>query len=185
MAVPTPASRASTGRKMLLTVVAILLGILAFATWYAQHFSMGRVQAYEVAGAAAAPRIVLATQGSAFKDAVVAGVVAHLKSKSAQVKVVDVAALGGVRETDCDAVVILHTWEMRKPPADVAAFVARWKGPRKLVVLTTSGAGDFSLQGVDAISAASSMPDVPRRVAQINARLDAVLEHASPAQVSP
>jgi uncharacterized protein (DUF849 family) len=90
--------------------------------------------------------------------------------------VIDVSALAGIQETSWDAIVVIHTWQMRKPPAAVKEFVDQARGRDRLLVLTTSGAGDFRMPGVDAISAASVMADVPARVAQIANRLDAILD---------
>lgn len=68
---------------------------------------------------------------------------------------------------------------MRKPPPVVQAFVDRLQARDKLVVLTTSGAGDFKLEGVDAISAASQSADVPARVREMAVTIDAIPGHGS------
>lgn len=46
---------------------------------------------------------------------------------------------------------------------------------RKVIVLSTSGGGTFKMEGIDAISSASEMIDVPQRVAELDTRLDALL----------
>lgn len=165
-----------SGRKILLTVAVTTVAILAFLTWYRVHFSMDVASAYEVNDPGSGARVLIATQGSAFKDAVVAGVVARLKARPAYVKVIDVTELTGVNARDWNAVVVIHTWEMRRPQLDARAFVDRSGGSRNVVVLSTSGAGDFKMEGVDAISSASTMEDVPARVAEIGGRIDAILE---------
>lgn len=176
MTAPEPTARTARWRTILIVVAAVLVAMLGFVTWYRFHFSMKVAQPFEVQGAPSGPRVLIATQGSAFKDAIVSGIVEHLKRRSAQVSVVDVSALGGVRDADWDAIVVIHTWEMHQPPPAVRAFVDRAPDRRKLVVLTTSGRGDFSLEGVDAISAASKMVDVPARVLEMSRRIDAVLD---------
>jgi hypothetical protein len=65
---------------------------------------------------------------------------------------------------------------MRKPPAAVRAFVERARNSGKLVLLTTSGAGNFKMDGVDAISSASIVADAPSRAEEIRVRLDAILD---------
>jgi hypothetical protein len=57
----------------------------------------------------------------------------------------------------------------------VKTFVDRVGHSPKLIVLTTSGAGDFKMEGIDAISSASKMEDAPARVAEISSRVDAIL----------
>lgn len=140
---------------------------------------MELAQPLEVAGSATGPRVLIATQGSDFKNALTAGVLDHLKRRSAFVKVIDVTELDGIHEADWNAIVLVHTWEMGKPPRQVKAFVGRMGGRDKLVVLTTSGAGSFKLEGVDAISAASHLDDVTMRVRELASRIDAILDARS------
>ncbi len=162
-------------RSILLLAVLLSAATIAFAGWYWIHFSMGAAQPFEVNDPQSSTRVLIATQGSEFKDAVVAGVVAHLKANAVYVKVIDVSALPGVNEGEWNAIALLHTWEMRKPPREVKAFVDRAGNSGKLVVLTTSGAGIFKMDGVDAISSASVVADAPSRAAEIAERLDAIL----------
>jgi len=163
-------------RKILLAVATLIAASIAFAGWYRVHYSMGVARAFEVNDPHATPRVLIATQGSEFKNAVVAGVVEHLKARAAYIKVIDVSALPGIDEGEWNAIVLVHTWEMRKPPKEAKAFVEGVRGSGKLVVLTTSGAGDFRMDGVDAISSASVIADVPSRAAEVSARLDAILD---------
>ena len=162
-------------RKILLAAATLIAASIAFAGWYRIHFSMSAARPFEVNDPHSSPRVLIATQGSEFKDAVVAGVVEHLKSRAAYVKVVDVSALPGIDGGGWDAIVLVHTWEMRKPPEEVKIFVDRARGSGKLVVLTTSGAGNFKIDGVDAISSASIVADAPSRAADISQRVDAIL----------
>jgi hypothetical protein len=161
-------------RTLLVGAAGVVVAIGLFLGWYRLRYSMSPAQAFDVAGPVSGPRVLIATQGSDFKQSVVAGVVDHLKGRAA-LSVIDVSALSETNDGDWDAIVVMHTWEMRKPPAAVKTFVDGVKGREKLIVLTTSGAGDFRLEGVDAISSASRVEDVPARVAEISARIDAVL----------
>lgn len=182
MAIHEPATRHSRLRKALLIIAAIILAMFSVATAYTWRYSMDRARSTEVVGTPGGPNVLIATQGSTFKDAVVNGLLDHLKFQSAHVRVIDIAALSGINEPEWDAIVLIHTWEMGKPPAAIATFVDRVQHHDKLVVLTTSGAGDFKLQGVDAISAASKMTDVAARVSDVAKRVDAVLSaRAEPA----
>lgn len=175
MPIQWQAGRPSRWRRVVLLVVAVVAVALAGAIWYRLHYSMAKARSYEVTGVASGPHVLIATQGSAFKDAVVAGLVERLKARSARVQVIDVGMLAGIQEEQWDAMVILHTWEMGKPPAAVRTFTERMRDRDKLAVLTTSGAGDFRLQGVDAVSAASSQADVPERVRELAERVDRIL----------
>jgi hypothetical protein len=161
---------------VLLAIAALVAGSIAFAGWYDLHYSMNVARSFEVNDSHATQRVLIATQGSKFKDALVAAVVERLKARKVYVKVVDVSALPGVNEEGWNAIVLVHTWEMRRPPAEVKSFVDRTRNSGKLVVLTTSGAGNFKMDGIDAISSASVIAEVPSRAADIAARIDAILD---------
>jgi hypothetical protein len=166
-------------RTLLLTVAVLIVAAIGFATWYRAHFSMDTARAFEVNDRQASPHVLIATQGSKFKDAVVAGVVDRLKSRGAYVNVIDISALRGVDDGEWDGLVLLHTWEMGKPPTEVQAFVDRARGSGKLVALTTSGAGDFRIDGIDAISSASVVTDAAARAGDILVRLEPILDRKS------
>jgi len=162
-------------RKILLAIALLFTATIAVAGWYWIYFSMSAARPFEVNDPRSSPRVLIATQGSEFKDAVVAGVVDHLKARAIYVKVIDVAALPGVNAGEWNAIVLVHTWEMRKPPKEVKALVDRAGNSGKLVVLTTSGAGIFKMDGVDAMSSASVVAEAPSRAADIAAKVDAIL----------
>lgn len=176
MAVKESATRTVRWRLLLPLGAGLIVIALIAAIWYRQHYAMEVAQAFEAAGSPTGPRVLIATQGSDFKNALTAGLVDHLKRRSAFVKVIDVTGLAGIQEDDWNAMVVIHTWEMRKPPIEVKAFIERISARDKLVVLTTSGAGNFKLEGVDAISAASQMEDVTTRVSALAERIDAILD---------
>ena len=175
-----PVRSRSRWRKTLLVAAAIALAIVAFIAWYRIQYSMGVAQAFEVNDPNSPARVLIATQGSTFKDAVRSGVVDHLSKRPAYVKVIDVSALPSVNEDEWSAIVVMHTWEMREPQANAKAFVDGARNRHKIVVMSTSGDGSQKLEGVDAISAASSIADVPSRVAQITGKVDAILDAAVP-----
>jgi hypothetical protein len=123
--------------------------------------------------------VLIATQGSAFKDTLVARIVADLKPQAVYVRLIDVSALPTVHEKEWTAIVMLHTWEFGKPPSNAQAFVDGMRDRRKLIVVTTSGSGREKIGGVDAISSASVVRDVPTLLAEINPRLHALLKNAT------
>jgi hypothetical protein len=151
---------------------------------YFVHISMDPAKPFEVNRPEAKEHVLIATQGSAFKDAVVHGVVSQLERRSAYVKVIDIASLKDVREGDWNAIVVLHTWEMDKPPAAAKTFIDRVQARDRLVVLTTSGDGDKHIEGVDAITSASrkapEMAKAPSYADEIARRVEKILASQSP-----
>lgn len=163
------------GRKILIGSGVAVIVVAGALVWFRAEYSMAPAKAFTVNDPASPQRVLIATQGSAFKDAVVQGVVEKLKQRPIHIQVIDVSGLGAIDEREWNAIVVLHTFELSQPQPDAAAFVARAKTSRKLVVLGTSGEGTFKIEGVDALTSASKLVDVPARVAEISARVDAVL----------
>lgn len=168
----------SVRKKILAGVAIVVVAFVAPMIWYLLHHSMHPARSFEVNSPAASQKVLIASQGSAFKDSLVAGIVAHLRERQVYVRVVDVSTLPTIRETDWNAIVLIHTWEMEKPQPNAKKFLDQTRDLRKVLVLTTSGAGTRKMEGVDAISSASEMIDVPKRVTEIDTRLDKIL--ASP-----
>lgn len=122
-----------------------------------------------------APRVLIATQATPYKEAVSAGLTEYLKGKSIVVEVIDVTELDKVEPAKWQAIVLMHTWEMERPPAAVQDFVDRLPSREKLVVHTTSAEGNIKLDGVDAISGASNVVDAAVMVKSLAARVEALL----------
>lgn len=169
-----------TWKKVIVAIGAVCIGLFVFATWYRIHFSMDPAKPLEVNRSETREHVLVATQGSAFKDAVVGSVLDRLEKKRVHVKVIDVSALGDVREADWNAIVVLHTWEMSKPPAVVRTFVERVQARDRLVVLATSGEGSQHIQGIDTITSASDLAKAPGEAELILSRLDKILAAQSP-----
>ena len=171
-------------KKMGIGVAALLVAFFVFLTWYKFHYSMDVARSYEVNSPDLERRVLVATQGSAFKDAVVSALIAHLKERQAYIKVVDVSALPGLDEGKWSAIVVIHTWENWKPQADAKAFLERAKDLNKVIVVTTSGRGDFKMDGVNAITSASVMANAPAIAEKIESRLDPLLATGANSVVS-
>jgi hypothetical protein len=164
-------------RGLLISIAALAIAVIGFLAWYRVHFAMNPVEGFTVNDPSSAQHLLIATQGSAFKNAAVAGVIERLRERPIFIQVVDVTALPDVDEGRWDAIVVLHTIEYGKPPAAAQAFVDRVGETGKVVVLSTSGAGDFKIEGVDAISSASRMTDAPKRVDELLVRIESLLAH--------
>lgn len=162
-------------RGLLISVGAVAIIVIASLAWYRIHFAMAPVDGFAINDASSAQRLLIATQGSGFKNAVVEGLVERLRQRPIFIQVIDVSALSGVNDAEWDAIAVLHTIEYGSAPAAAQAFVDRSGKTGKVVVLSTSGAGDFKIKGIDAISSASRMSDVPARVAELLDGIETVL----------
>ncbi len=159
------------------TLITLLAIFFLFALWYKNKYSMETAQTYEVNSPNLEKKLLLATQGSDFKNTVTQAIVDYYKSDSVFIKVIDISALNEVAPTDYRAILVMHTWEYEKPPAEVATFIERTLAHRdKIVVLTTSGPGTAKMEGVDAITGESKMDDAPHVVENIFNRLNPLLK---------
>lgn len=174
--------------KLLKVIVLAALGgvlvAIAFASWYRFHHSMELARSFDVGSHDSPRRVLIATQGSKFKESVLRGIVEHLKRHSTYVKVIDLSGLQAADENQWNAIVVIHTWEMGKPAPDATAYLQRARDLKKTIVLTTSGEGRAKPGGVDAIASASKMEAAPSTIAQIIARLDSLLNLAPSPQIS-
>lgn len=163
------------GRKMIYTLVVMGFMSVAFLTWYSFRYGMDVAPSFEVNSPQATPHILIASQGSEFKNDVVVILVDALKPRSPYIKVIDVSLLSGIRENDWTAIVILHTWEAGHAEKTARAFVSSCVNRDALIVVTTSGDGTHVMEDVDGISSAS-LPDQTQVVAQqILERLEMLL----------
>ncbi len=166
-------------RKRRHVVLAIAAGVVlllsASISAYVLRHGMRPVPSHDRGQPSLPHHVLIATQGSAFKDNLVNALVAQLEARPAYVKVIDVDGLADVDAGAWQAIVIVHSWEFGKPPGVVSDFVARLVDRGKVIDITTSGGGREKLPGVDVISSASVQDEVPALLKEINARLDARL----------
>lgn len=161
----------SNRRKILNGVLAGLILFFIFTVWYTQRYGMDKVAPFEINDANLENRILIATQGSVYKNQVVADIISSFYYDSIYIKVIDATELNKEVVKDWDAMVILHTWEIGVPPQAVADFVEKVEVRTKLIVVSTSGSGEEYMEGIDGISSASLMYEVPNQVQLIVDRI--------------
>ncbi len=164
-------------KKILWTILGLMVAFFLFFRWYQHQYSMSVVMPYEVNSTLFEKNLLIATQGSDFKNAVTAGVMEHHELDSVYIKVIDVSGLGVIDSKDFDALLIIHTWENWKPPLSVKTFIDTHQYDKnKMVVLTTSGEGSYKMADVDAITGESIVADAPLFVDEIMGKLKPLLE---------
>lgn len=162
-------------KRFKITGITLLL-LLAFALWYNHRFSMDTVDSQQVNEPTMRTHLLIATQGSEYKDAIVQGLIQEFSEDEIYISVIDVTKLAAMDSEDWNAILILHTWEMWEPQEEAAAFLAKQMDNGAIVVLTTSGEGTHHIAGVDAITGASDMNAVPEKVKEITERLRPLLD---------
>jgi soluble P-type ATPase len=158
-------------------IVLIVLGAISiiYLSWYAAKHSMEEARAFEVNEPDKQYHVLVATQGSSFKDSVVTKVIVKLKDLPVHIKVIDVSRLPEIIESEWTALLILHTWENFAAQQDVEAFLHRATTKNKMVVVATSGSGDEMIEGIDGITSASKPEEVDATANEIVKRVLAIL----------
>ena len=155
-------------KKFLVIVASMMAALLLFLLWYQYRYSMDYVESYEVNALDLEKKLLIATQGSGITKAVVG----RYESGPIYIKVIDVSELVEIDPDDFNAILVVHTWENWKPPAEVKSFVERTKkDANKIVILTTSGEGSYKMEGVDALTGESILDEVPVLSGKIVERL--------------
>ncbi len=163
-------------KKMLLVFLGLMILFFIFLVWYEHTYSMEVIEPYEINSPRLKKTLLIATQGSHFKDKVTSGLVDSYKTDSIHIKIIDITSLDAVRVKDYNAILIIHTWETWNPPVAVKTFINRTKKyASKIVVFTTSGDGNYKMEGVDAITGESVLADVPLYIEKIKMRLNPLL----------
>jgi len=156
------------GPKLILPLAVVSAAVVACLTCLRRP---GTLVEDKVAGAPNAPsRVLIATEGTAFKLAVVAGVVRQIRTNTCSVKVTDVRHLDDVEANRYDAVLVLSSVVLGRLHKAVHAWLADQRSRGRTIVLVTARNVDWRLEepGIDAVTSASTMSDadaVARRLA--------------------
>jgi hypothetical protein len=122
-------------------------------------------------------RVLIANQGSEFKDAVVEKLRDEMRESSISFTVQKLNTLGRVKPEEWDAVVILHAVKIGSINKNVERFFNRIDDYSKVIVCTTCGDKDRVSEkyGIDSITAASKKEEVSILAQQIEKRLQNIL----------
>lgn len=165
-------------RKILIIILSIIITLFLFLAWYQYEYSMDVVQPYQINTEHSKQALLIATQGSDFKDAITADLINTYEQDSIFIRIIDVSTLTEIVPEHYDAIVILHTWESWKPPVAVERFMTtQGLNQDHIVVLTTSGNGTYKMETVDAITGESILEQSQSFSNQILERLNPLLSH--------
>ena len=164
-------------RRALVVVFVVAVG-MAIGLWQISVYFPVEVMPIEVNSKSATRNVLIVTEATEYKDAVVKGVINYLQSESINASVVGCSSLQNVIPKKWDSIVILHSWNWGGPPAPVADFLKSNRDSNKMLVLTTSTFGDAKTANVDAISGASAIENAPKAIEAIIFRLEEKLNRS-------
>lgn len=165
-------------KTLIIGILTFAMFFLTFTVWYNYTYSMGKAEAFQVNSFNHNRKLVIATQGSDFKNTVTEAVINHYKQDSIFIKIIDVSALSEINPKDFNAVLLIHTWENWKPPIEIETFISNSTNYKnKIIVFTTSGRGSYKMEEVDAITGASKLEDTLSFTNKIIERLNPLLKN--------
>jgi len=160
-------------------IVAIIV-ILFFVFWLIKR--QGVIESFDVGDPELAQKVLIASQGTDFKNALVESLTTRLQEQQLFIQVIDVTTLDQVKEDEWDALVFIHTTEQWKLQPDVKAYLDRAKNLNKVILVTTSGSGDWKTKDYDieTLTSASKTEEFAALIPRILAQLNAILGKATP-----
>ncbi len=104
-------------------------------------------------------KVLIATQQSRFKEAVVSRVVAALEKDTCYVKIIDLRKLAGESTENYEAIVIVNTCWAGRLNRHARKFLKNVQEKEKIILLTTAIGEDWKPKAVkvDAVTSASKM----------------------------
>ena len=136
----------------------------ASSLWYLIKFYPRTAEPFEFNSPDQPTRILVATQGSEFKNGLVAAVCDRLRKQPVYIKVIDVGGLDTVDTDEWNKVLVINTAMMNIMSGPARRLVARGGGLDNVLLFVTSGGEDFKPAdlAVDALSGASRKQDTNR-----------------------
>lgn len=147
-------------KRFLKIVIISLVLIFGFLIWYKYTYSMDIIAERQINESSASKKILIASQGSEYKNALVDALIENLTEEDVFIQVIDVTTINTIEPAEWDLLIILHTFEIWKPQKDAAQFLANHYDKSKMIVLATSGSGDLAIDGIDGITGASLLDEV-------------------------
>ncbi|MCK8520955.1 hypothetical protein M0D21_05225 [Aquimarina sp. D1M17] len=164
-------------RTLKVVVVLILVLFSGFWIWYEYTYSMDTVIPFEVNSSHNNTKVLIASQGSRFKDSLVKNILSHYEKDTIYFKVIDVYTLFATNIDKWDALVIINSWEYGSPPKNVKRFIKNHPNDTdKLIILSTVGSSHITIKNVDVISGESIIEKTPEYTEIVVNRLDQILK---------
>lgn len=143
-------------------ITSCVIAFAGFWVWYEYTYSMDTVIPFEVNSPSLDTKVLIASQGSRFKDSLVKGILKHYQKDTIYFKVIDVYTMFTTTISKWDAIVIINSWEYGSPPRNVTKFIENHPDQLdKLIILSTVGSSNIKLKDVDVISGESIIEKTP------------------------
>lgn len=157
----------------------IIVGGLLLA--YIITNKQGVIEPFQVGNPQAQYKILVASQGSEFKEKLVERIASEFESDSVYISVVDCTDLDQSHTNGWDAYILIHVMQIHKMPKEAREFLNLLDDLSKVFLVSTSGAGDehFTELEVDGISSPSRMIAIDPIMKWIQPRIKEILSKTS------
>jgi hypothetical protein len=168
--------------KKILIILGIIVAFLVIAGLvYKLAFGQRKAEVKTLGNPDAEFRLLIATQGSNFKDKLLEEIETELAQKNIYVKVDDVSFLKNINIEDWSFILVMTAIEAGKIHGDAQEFIlSNYNFSNLYIVLTSGGGKDWSSyydKPVDSISSASKTDDINSIKQGIINRLDSVISN--------
>ncbi len=130
-----------------LGALAIILIILLVI--YVQTHKMDKAKTFIVNDASLEKKLLIATQGSDFKDALSKAIIDKLWKNKVYIKATDVSELSTIEPQKWSAIIIVNSVEAATIHKAAMSFLSKVKNKNKVLVVATSGSGKHKPKNVD------------------------------------
>ncbi|WP_271765732.1 hypothetical protein [Aquimarina algiphila] len=164
-------------RVVIKILILIFILFAGYWIWYEYKYSMDTVIPLKVNQSSLQTKVLIASQGSRFKDSLVQGILKHYKKDDIHFKVIDAYTFFTVNIDKWDAIVIINSWEYGSPPLNIKKFIEEHPDQLdKLIILSTVGSSNIALEEVDVISGESILEKTPEYTSIVTERLDKLIK---------
>ena len=162
--------------------LSIITVLFALSTTYVYKHYPRKIDSFEVNNSILNTKILIASQGSEFKNALLNNIVDKIDTDSTYIKVIDVSLLNELEPNNWNAVIIINTCIADKINKDVSQYLVESQNEIPKVLFITAGDGMWKPNNlsVDAISSASRMSKIENLSKNIFNRLSSSENIASP-----
>ncbi|MDA3837571.1 MAG: hypothetical protein PF574_01160 [Candidatus Delongbacteria bacterium] len=155
-------------KKFLIGFLIGVAGLAIFMTIYMMMYSQGVIEPFEAGEKASSEKVLIASQGSEYKNMFVKKIIEKLKNDSLFIKVIDVTEIEKENIDDFKAVLIINSIEMYDMQENAKGFLSSGNID-KVIMVATSGNGSMGPKdnSIDAVTTASSIETIDQKVQEV------------------
>jgi len=165
-------------KKILIGIGVLIILLVIISGIYLLIHVQDVAEPMEVGSPEMNKKILIASQGSKYKNIMVDTLIARLKTEDVYISVIDISNLSEIDQEDWDAEVIINTTEGWKVPEPVKEFLDRIEKPDVVMLLITSGNGEWKPEDckVDILTSASKVADISEKANSIEEKVNSLFE---------